>query len=110
MKLVPAGCRGGLELLKEWLDVGEVPAARRVIERSGRLVERAQMVQLASDDYRTELDRQEQGVLHVITIIGAIIAIALVLTRTVAPLQAMLKSLWAWRTGEFLTHHEKIEV
>ena len=22
----------------------------------------------------------------------------------------LLKSLWAWRTGEFLTHHEKIEV
>jgi 2-oxoacid:acceptor oxidoreductase delta subunit (pyruvate/2-ketoisovalerate family) len=33
--VVPAGCRGGLELLKEWLDVGEVPAARRVIVHGG---------------------------------------------------------------------------
>jgi TRAP-type mannitol/chloroaromatic compound transport system permease small subunit len=40
--------------------------------------------------------------------------------RGVIPLSALLlflqgiselmKSLWAWRTGEFLTHHEKIEV
>ena len=40
--------------------------------------------------------------------------------RAVIPLSAFLlflqgiselmKSLWAWRTGEFLTHHEKIEV
>ncbi|MFZ1295791.1 MAG: FAD-dependent oxidoreductase [Pseudomonadales bacterium] len=33
--VVPAACRDGLDLLKEWIDVGEVPAARRVVVHGG---------------------------------------------------------------------------
>ncbi|MCG3170572.1 MAG: NADPH-Fe(3+) oxidoreductase subunit beta [Pseudomonadales bacterium] len=33
--VIPAGTRDGLDLLKSWIDVGEVPAARRVVVHGG---------------------------------------------------------------------------
>jgi 2-oxoacid:acceptor oxidoreductase delta subunit (pyruvate/2-ketoisovalerate family) len=33
--VVPSGCRSGLELLQEWLDIGELPVSKRVVIHGG---------------------------------------------------------------------------